>query len=99
MVTAVTDARRWRDAALCREVDPDLFYPDLNVGCGPYWAQVAVARSICARCTVRAACLDWATRIPGGVPYGIAGGMTDHERGWDGPLAHDVGRVTLVRPA
>ncbi len=83
-MTAVAVARGWRDAALCREVDPDLFFPDGNVGCGPYRAQVAAARSICARCPVRAVCRDWATRIPGGVPYGVAGGMTDHERG-DGP--------------
>lgn len=82
-MTAVAVARGWRDAALCREVDPDLFFPDGNVGRGPYRAQVAAARSICARCPVRAVCLDWAAESLDGLPYGVAGGMTDLEREGD----------------
>ncbi len=40
-------------------------------------AQVAVAKAVCARCPVRAACLDEALIR---IPYGIAGGLTPEER-------------------
>ena len=39
-------------------------------------ANVAAAKAVCARCPVRAECLTEAARIP----YGIAGGLTEHER-------------------
>jgi hypothetical protein len=64
-----------RDAA-CRGVDPELFFPVAEAG--PVLArQVAEAKAVCARCPVRAECLEFALRL---LPYGIAGGLTEQER-------------------
>lgn len=66
----------WRDRAACRGVDPETFFPTAHDG-PVYTAQVAVAKSVCAGCPVRASCLDEAlVRIP----FGIAGGLTPEER-------------------
>ena len=70
----------FRHRAMCREVDPDLFYPVAEQG-PDHDAQVGAAKAVCARCPVREACLAWALR---GLPYGIAGGMTEHERRTEG---------------
>jgi len=63
----------WRRRAACarRGVDPELFFPEQGGRPEP-------AKRICARCPVRAACLDdaLATRDE----YGIRGGMTPGER-------------------
>ena len=69
--------RGWRDRAACRDVDvdADLFFPAAESG-PAHDAQVAAAKAVCARCPVRAECLTEAARIP----YGIAGGLTEHER-------------------
>lgn len=66
----------WVERALCRYVDPELFFPTAESG-PVYEAQVAEAKAVCARCPVRAECLDWAL---GELPYGIAGGLTEDER-------------------
>jgi hypothetical protein len=42
-----------------------------------YTTQVAVAKSVCAGCPVRRECLSEALAR---IPYGIAGGLTEHER-------------------
>src|SRR4051794_14169037 len=39
--------------------------------------QVAAAKAVCARCPVREQCL---TEALARIPYGIAGGLTEHER-------------------
>jgi hypothetical protein len=58
-------------------VDPDLFFPPVEVG--PLCAeQIAQAKAVCARCPVRPECLRWALD---GLPHGIAGGLTSEERG------------------
>ena len=69
--------RGWRDRAACRDVDvdADLFFPAAESG-PAHDAHVAAAKAVCARCPVRAECLTEAARIP----YGIAGGLTEHER-------------------
>jgi WhiB family redox-sensing transcriptional regulator len=66
----------WTDDAACRGVDPELFYPIAYAG--PALEQVASAKAICAGCTARANCLDWALRA--GEPVGIWGGTTPEER-------------------
>jgi WhiB family transcriptional regulator, redox-sensing transcriptional regulator len=68
----------WTDDAACRGrgIDPELFYP--IVYAGPALEQVASAKAICAGCTVRAHCLDWALRA--GEPAGVWGGTTPEER-------------------
>lgn len=65
----------WRDRALCREVDPDLFFPP---GDGPLGQrQIAQAKAVCAGCPVIAECLAFALTQ---LPHGIAGGTTPAER-------------------
>jgi WhiB family transcriptional regulator, redox-sensing transcriptional regulator len=48
----------WRDLAACHDTDPELFFPVGNAG--PALHQVARAKQICAGCTVRTPCLEWA---------------------------------------
>jgi WhiB family redox-sensing transcriptional regulator len=69
---------RWRARAGCRGEDPDLFFPTAEPGGGvAYREQVAEAKAVCAVCPVRAECL---TEALARIPYGIAGGLTEHER-------------------
>ena len=64
----------FEDAA-CNNLDPNLFYPDdLKL----QRAQVAYCKSICALCTVRDQCLNYA--IEQGEEFGIWGGKTPYER-------------------
>jgi WhiB family transcriptional regulator, redox-sensing transcriptional regulator len=67
----------WRADAKCRETgDPELYFPvghsnaDLK--------QIDKAKTVCKRCPVSAACLDWA--ISTGQDHGIWGGKTEIER-------------------
>jgi WhiB family redox-sensing transcriptional regulator len=43
----------WQDDALCAQTDPDAFFPTKG-------GSVQEALSICAACTVRQQCLDYA---------------------------------------
>ena len=43
----------WRHKAVCRDEDPELFFPVGNSG--PALAQVAAAKKVCNRCPVVAA--------------------------------------------
>lgn len=66
-----TDSR-WRDSALCRETDPDAFFPEVgNSG--------SAARRVCAACPVRIDCLTDALDRHD-VTYGVLGGLTPNER-------------------
>jgi WhiB family transcriptional regulator, redox-sensing transcriptional regulator len=51
--------RDWRLEAACREVDPELFFPD--PGQAP---QAAQAKAVCAGCGVRGSCLEAALHGP-----------------------------------
>lgn len=66
----------WRDLAACRDRDPELFFPIGNAG--PTLRQVAQAKQICAGCTVRAPCLEWA--LDSGQEAGVWGGTSEDER-------------------
>lgn len=66
----------WRSRAACRGMDGEIFFPTAEDG-PAYEAQVAVAKAVCARCPVRAECLEEARAR---IPYGIAGGQTPEER-------------------
>jgi WhiB family redox-sensing transcriptional regulator len=73
---AVYENSPWRQAAACRDIDPDLFFP---IGtAGPAVAQIAEAKRVCWTCPVRTSCLGWA--IKHYQDYGIWGGMTEPER-------------------
>jgi WhiB family redox-sensing transcriptional regulator len=68
----------WQDQAVCQPteynpVDADIFFP------GPDdTAKITAAKSLCAQCPVRRACLDAA--LESGDTHGIRGGMTEEER-------------------
>lgn len=61
----------WRQRAACRGVDPDIFYPMTD-------EEAEEARSICAGCSVRLACLEWA--VSNREHDGVWGGATERER-------------------
>lgn len=68
----------WRDAALCAQTDPELFFPPLGGDNG------AAAKAICARCPVLDRCRDATLADDRGRPeleiQGVAGGMGRRER-------------------
>jgi WhiB family redox-sensing transcriptional regulator len=63
----------WRDEGACRAEDPELFFPVGSTG--PAIRQAAKAKAVCARCPVRAACLEWA--IGSGQSSGVWGGLDE----------------------
>ncbi|MFJ1807972.1 MULTISPECIES: WhiB family transcriptional regulator [unclassified Streptomyces] len=66
----------WRQHALCRDEDPDLFFP---IGTsGPALLQTEQAKAVCRRCPVREACLDWAMETDQSL--GVWGGTSETER-------------------
>ncbi len=66
----------WRHAALCRDEDPELFFP---IGTsGPAARQVAEAKIVCRRCSVVDDCLSWALET--GQDAGVWGGTSEDER-------------------
>ena len=66
----------WRDQALCRDTDPELFFPVGTTG----QALVAqdYAKRVCNECGVQEACLDYA--LDTNQDSGIWGGLTEEER-------------------
>lgn len=66
----------WREEAACKDLDPELFFP--STGAGEVAELVALAKSVCANCTVRDECLRFAVRSK--QEFGIWGGMTEEER-------------------
>lgn len=69
------DDSNWIDDALCAQIDHDAFFPTAGHNTtGP-------ARTICALCTVKAECLEWAlTNELDSYRFGIYGGTTPAER-------------------
>lgn len=66
----------WRHHAICRDEDPELFFP---IGTsGPALLQVEQAKAVCRRCSVVDDCLAWA--IESGQDAGVWGGMSEEER-------------------
>lgn len=66
----------WRAYAACRGMNPDLFFPERGFG------SAADAKAICAGCTVRTECLDYADGVGAGQQqrFGVFGGLTEEER-------------------
>jgi len=69
-------ASEWRGAGACLSADPELFFP-IAAG-GPAAGQVSSALHVCAGCTVRQQCLDFAMKT--NEAHGIWGGTTPEER-------------------
>ena len=66
----------WRHHALCREQDPELFFPIGTTG--PAASQVDEAKAVCGRCPVVEPCLIWALET--GQDAGVWGGTSEDER-------------------
>ena len=61
----------WMLRALCRTMDPDIFYPHDGVG-------VDKARKICGECAVQSECLEYALERED--IHGVWGGTSERER-------------------
>jgi WhiB family redox-sensing transcriptional regulator len=66
----------WRQHAVCREEDPELFFPIGHTG--PALRQIEDAKAVCRRCPVRSDCLAWA--LDSGQDAGVWGGLGEDER-------------------
>jgi WhiB family redox-sensing transcriptional regulator len=66
----------WRHRALCRDEDPELFFPIGTTG--PAERQTEAAKGVCRSCAVVTDCLQWAMET--GQDAGIWGGLTEDER-------------------
>ena len=66
----------WRDHALCRDTDPELFFPVGTTGIA--LVQIDKARQVCGECTVRSECLEYA--LDTNQDSGIWGGLSEEER-------------------
>jgi WhiB family redox-sensing transcriptional regulator len=61
----------WMLQAKCRGVNPEEFFPGDSNG-------FAAARRVCAECTVRPECLEYA--LENGIELGVWGGASQRER-------------------
>jgi len=61
----------WRTSGACQGLDPEIFYPDNEENCGQ-------AKSVCAECKVRIACLTYA--LDSREKQGVWGGASARER-------------------
>lgn len=69
----------WRSAAACQGSTAGAFYPPNSTETREQRAQrEGVARSLCGRCPVQQACLEYALFVQ--EPYGIWGGLNELER-------------------
>lgn len=66
----------FRHRAVCRSVDPEVFFPTAVAG-REFERQVGIAKAVCAGCPVSEQCLTWSLTH---LSDGVAGGMTEHER-------------------
>lgn len=76
LVPPLTDSPSWRDDALCAQVDTETFFPDKG-------GSTADAKAICARCDVRAECLEYALSFERGhteLIHGVWGGLSTTQR-------------------
>ncbi|MBB1258303.1 WhiB family transcriptional regulator [Streptomyces alkaliterrae] len=71
----MTTTRDWRTRAVCREDDPELFFPIGDKGFA--LLQAEEAKSVCRRCPVQDECLDSALATNA---EGVWGGTTEAER-------------------
>lgn len=66
----------WRDEALCRDTDPDLFFPIGTTG--QALIQIERAKTVCGECPARIDCLGFA--LATNQDAGIWGGTSEDER-------------------
>lgn len=70
----------WMAKAICRDEDPETWYPVGHTG--PAIAKADKAIAICGRCPVQLACLLDAIRFPASDQWGISAGLTAEQRGY-----------------
>ena len=61
----------WMAQGKCRELPPETFFPNDGVG-------VEIARRICADCSVKEPCLEFA--LQNRIEHGVWGGASERER-------------------
>ena len=66
----------WRNRAICRDTDPDLFFPIGTTG--QALVQIERAKEVCDECPVKTDCLDYALET--NQDSGIWGGTSEEER-------------------
>ena len=66
----------WRERALCRDTEPDLFFPVGSTGTA--LEQIEAAKTVCSGCDVRALCLEFA--LATNQESGVWGGTSEEER-------------------
>lgn len=67
---------RWQQHGVCRDEDPDLFFP--TGGPGEVRKQNGAAQQVCFRCPVMEQCLNWALET--GQDMGVWGGLSAEDR-------------------
>jgi WhiB family redox-sensing transcriptional regulator len=75
--------KAWMSEGKCREMPPQTFFPSDGVG-------VDVALKICAGCSVRTPCLEYALQYH--IEHGVWGGASERER-------RRIARRRRTRPA
>ena len=66
----------WRNQAVCRDTDPELFFPIGTTG--QALLQIDRAKEVCCECPVKVNCLDFA--IATNQDSGVWGGTSEEER-------------------
>lgn len=74
----------WVVDALCRQTDPDAFYPEKGEPTRP-------AKRVCLGCNVRTECLDYALR--NNERWGVWGGLSERERRGIRAQQHQTGTL------
>lgn len=70
------DPDEWRDHALCRDTNPDLFFPVGKTGVA--LDSIAHAKAVCQQCVVTQDCLAFA--LDTHQDSGVWGGLSEEER-------------------
>ncbi len=71
MDTSEAGAHIWMKKGLCRDLDPELFFPSDGAG-------VIKAKKVCKKCKVMDNCLEYA--LANRVDHGVWGGASERER-------------------
>ncbi|CAN5767451.1 N/A [soil metagenome] len=71
ITTKLLQPVEWQSDARCAEVDPEIFFPERG-------GSSKSARSVCALCSVRLECLEYA--LNNKEQFGIWGGTSERER-------------------
>lgn len=69
---------QWQEQGACRQADPTLFFHPQNERGLARARRDKSAKAVCASCSVRIECADYAIRAR--EPYGVWGGLTEEDR-------------------